>query len=276
MQQCSGTLASTSALPADRHHLTRSRPLERFPGAAPRAPSVAVVTVENMTTTFGIPAAHARSLARRAAVLMFSWGSASGLCAALAFLVWNSGSSTLRTPALAAGSVGFVVSAVQARKSKIDFMRAYSGVEAEKVVATTLKKAGVAGLVNGAVLEGGDADHVVFGPSFAVIETKHGRGNVRVDNGVFRVGTKALPRDPVAQVLRQVEIMTRIVGRRPVPIVCVPGMVNNPFETRGVLVCSVRDLGKVVRGIPFAYDEVQAVEAARRLHERSQRKNSGI
>jgi hypothetical protein len=104
-----------------------------------------------------------------------------------------------------------------------------------------------------------------------VIETKHGRGPVRVDNGKFKVGPKTLPRDPVGQVLRQAEVVSRFVGRRPVPIVCVPGMTNAAFETRGVLVCSVNDLPSVLRGIPYVYNQAQATDAASRLHARSER-----
>jgi hypothetical protein len=202
---------------------------------------------------------------------MLAWSATGAICGFLVYVVVTSEPTALRNPAAAVGVLGLLASTLQARRSKIEFMRAYSGVEAERVVAVALKRAGVTAIVNGAVLEGGDADHVVFGPAFAVVETKHGRGPVRVDNGRFKVGAKTLPRDPIGQVLRQVDVVTRFVGRRPVPIVCVPGMTTAPFETRGVLVCSSADIGKVLRGLPQIYDPTQAVAVAKRLHESSDR-----
>jgi len=223
-----------------------------------------------MTTMYGTPADHAAGLARRALLTLAGWALTAVICGALLLIVYPVTSNGLRVPALAAGWVGLIASVVRARAARIAFMRAYTGVIAEQTVAKALRRCGVDAVVNGALLHHGDADHVVFGPVFAVIETKHGRGHVSARQDGFHVGRKRLPRDPVTQVITQADTIRSATGRTPSPVVCVAGMVGKPFQARGVWVTSARDLAKVLKSLPNVLDAREAVQLAQNLHTTSE------
>ena len=223
-----------------------------------------------MTTMYGKPAEHATSLARNAVLKLLCWASSAFFCGGLLFLVYPSNENRLRIPALIAGVVGSIVSIIQAKTARVNFMRAYSGVIAEQTVAKVLRRCKLSAVVNGALLHRGDADHVVFGPAFAVIETKHGRGFVTVRPDGVRVGNRLLPRDPIAQVLAQADTLRAVIGDRPSPIVCVSGMIGKPFQSRGVWVTSPRDLPKTLSTLPFVFDKAESARMAEKLHNASE------
>jgi len=223
-----------------------------------------------MTVVYGKPAEHATGLARQAVVKLLCWSASAAICGVLLFLVYPSSDNRLRVPALIAGATGLLVSIFQAKTARVKFMRAYAGVIAEQTVAKVLRRSDLHAVVNGALLHRGDADHVVFGPAFAVIETKHGRGNVSVRSDGLRVGQKLLPRDPITQVLSQADVLGSVIGRRPSPVVCVSGMTGKPFQARGVWVTSPRDLPKTLKSLPYVFDSTEAGRLAMKLHTTSE------
>jgi len=220
---------------------------------------------------YGKPAEHASGLARQAVFKLLCWAVCAFFCGILLFLVYSSKENGLRVPALVAGVVGILASSFQVRSARVNFMRAYAGVIAEQTVAKVLRRCEVDAVVNGALLHRGDADHVVFGPAFAVIETKHGRGNVTLRSDGMRVGQKLLPRDPIAQVLAQADVLESIIGRRPSPVVCVSGMTGKPFQARSVWVTSPRDLPKTLKSLPNVFGSNEANRLAVDLHSASEK-----
>lgn len=224
-----------------------------------------------MTQIYGTPGGHATKLARKALIALGIWGFAAALCVSLAIIIWGAESSALRTPALVAGGAGFVAATVQARGARINFMRAYTGVMAEQTVAKVLRRSNLDAVVNGALLQRGDADHVVFGPVLAVVETKHGRGRVSVVQDGVRVGNRRIPRDPVSQALAQAGILRGELGRTPHSIVCITYMIGRPFQTRGVWVTSASDLPQVLKALPSEISSTEAIRLADRLHATSEK-----
>ena len=62
---------------------------------------------------------------------------------------------------------------------------------------------------------------------------------------------RAIPGDPIGQVLRQTRALTKLTGIPAAAVVCVPWMSNAPFVTRCVTVCSARDLpGQLTTHLP--------------------------
>lgn len=254
--------------------LDRARPRAGHPRRGARAPGVAFVTVWDMTRMYGKPGGHAIYLARQAILRLLGWAAASATCGLLTYIIWNGVYTSFRVPALLAGTTGFLSTAWQARNAKVDFMRAYTGATAEQFVAKTLRRGRFSAVVNGALLQRGDADHVAIGPALAVIETKHGRGRVTAGDR-FRVGHKTLPRDPVSQVSTQAEQLGRMVGRVAVPVVCVTNMYGPAFQTRGVWVTSAAGLLDVLRSLPGQLNDEEATRIAERIHAISEENKRG-
>ncbi len=203
-----------------------------------------------MTTVNQPPARYARHLARvarvRAAGLyLVTLGSILGLYETT---VRPAGAS--RDLRLVLGAAA-VLSAVLARRASTAAQRASRGVVSERRVATALTRLRPTALYNNLLLgAGGDADHVVVGPWLAVVETKTGRGHVSCDEAGVRVGTRRIPGDPLAQVRRQADALSRRLNRHVTPILCVVDMYGPPQSVRGITVCSLGDLANVVRVTP--------------------------
>jgi hypothetical protein len=219
-----------------------------------------------MTTIYGKPAVHAITLARQAALSGSIWTVMGLLCATLSIIVYSSGAGLLQLAAVGIGLLGAFSSLFRAKQEKMKFFRAYVGAQAEFRVAKILKKSGLTAVVNGAVVYGGDADHVVFGPVFSVIETKHGRGTVTVTDGGVKVGSKVLPRDPIEQVKKQVRAVDSIIGLTAVPIVCITDMIGKPFHVRGTWVTSAENLPNILKNLPKTLDDASAIRMAEKLH----------
>jgi hypothetical protein len=221
--------------------------------------------MSNDTTTrlvLGRPGDHALGLYHRHALTALAAAGAAALC------LWQSAAQ----PLLLVGTLaGFVVT----RHFWSLAARARVGARSEQRVAKVLVKLAPAAVVHGADLgSGGDADHVVLGPVCAVIETKTGRGNFtrkrRGDQSVVTVGTKTLPRDPVRQVRRQAQLLSRQAGRPVAAVVCVVDMTNGPIQEDGVWVCSLGSLANIIHQLPQALPEAAAAQRlAQRLVERA-------
>ena len=121
--------------------------------------------------------------------------------------------------------------------------RAKLGARSEQRVAGALSALVGATHFNGVPLaHGGDVDHYVASPYYAAIETKTGYGTVTVVGAHLQAGSRQIPKDPIAQILSGATQLAHALGRPIRPIVCVTDQTNPPFYTRGVLVCSLKDL----------------------------------
>lgn len=148
----------------------------------------------------------------------------------------SGGVAALVSLALLALALG---AALVARKDWERHGKAAVGARSERRVAKALA-GGPWEVFNGALLgAGGDADHIIIGAGSAVVETKTGHGRVTTADGVMRAGSRRMPGDPIAQVRRQASAMARQYNLRPLPVVCVVDMSNEPFMSQGVLVCSL-------------------------------------
>lgn len=150
----------------------------------------------------------------------------------------------LAIPFLAFGVHGF-------NRYSGEYARAMSGVRAEDEVARALGSTGGALLLNGVLLGAGDIDHVLLGPVAAAIETKYGRGRISVSpEGRLLVGSKVLPRDPIAQAARNAAMLSRRLGVSCTAVVVISSGEGQAFMSRGVYVTSLRDLPALVRSLP--------------------------
>ena len=124
----------------------------------------------------------------------------SALVLVVVLLGWFSAGSSFFVPVVVVGVPVALVAILGVRRFNVDYLRASTGVRAEARVARVLGRSACVAVVHGALLDRGDVDHVVLGPALAVIETKHGRGQISFDGGgSLRVGGRRLPRDPLAQ-----------------------------------------------------------------------------
>jgi len=211
----------------------------------------------------GVPAVHARRLARRALSRLAVLG---GVVVLVALLGWLSAGTSLFAPVAVVGLPVALVAALGVRRFNVEYLKASTGVRAEDRVARVLGRSSLAAVVHGALLDRGDVDHVVLGPPLAVIETKHGRGPVSFDrDGMLRVGGRRLPRDPVAQARANA---SRLSGRlnRPVDAVVVVVDSTSPASRRdGVWVCSLGELPAVLASLPARVDASTAAAVGRSL-----------
>ncbi|WP_242454643.1 nuclease-related domain-containing protein [Bailinhaonella thermotolerans] len=146
------------------------------------------------------------------------------------------------------------------------------GVRSEQQVRQVLRRAQPPVVCYGLVLGRGSGDCDVAlatrGLGAVVIEVKTGYGQVRARNETLWAGRKALPRDPVGQARSQARLLSQALTAelgRPVEataVVCLPGMTNAPFVTRGVYVCSAADLPGVLHRVPGQFATVREAERA--------------
>lgn len=154
-----------------------------------------------------------------------------------------------------------------ARKHYDAYSRAAIGLRSERRVADELSKSGAAAIIHGALLsdKGGDADHIVLGPPCVVVETKTGRGQVRVNKDGFFVGSRKVPGNPVRQASRQAQTLSRKIGVKASAIVCVVDMTGQPFQVDGTWVCSLKDLRNVLARCPRVLAKHEAHRLVRTL-----------
>ena len=203
-----------------------------------------------MTTVIGRPAQHARGLARRAFLRAMMTGSGGLAALVAAWYCFSAGSDAMTRLASYVGAGIALAAFWVASESWGKVARARAGIEAEVAVARELRRLGPSVVVNGALIgAGGDCDHVVIGPWLAAVETKHGRGRVRMVNGSLRVGSRKLPRDPLHQARRQAEAVSRLTGRTATPVLCVTEA-EKVVMIDGVIVCGLRHLRDVMRALP--------------------------
>jgi len=198
----------------------------------------------------GVPASHARTLSSRAGRLLLL--NAAGAALVLASLYLTFRSSPERFPALVVLAVPFLALALYGfRRYQGDYARAVTGARAEESVARLLAGCGAQVLLNGVMLGSGDIDHVVMGPVAAAIETKYGRGRIIMDRkGRLVVGSRTLPKDPVAQAERNAAMLSKRLGVRFTPIVVVSDGDGPVFSAGGVFVTGSKDLLALLRTLP--------------------------
>lgn len=177
--------------------------------------------------------------------------------AALVVIVIKSDVTTIleggpKTILLVAALIAAAVGAAQGKKAMKAYNRAKIGLKSEKRVAKALSQARVHAVVHGALLadKGGDADHIIVGPSLAVIETKTGRGQVSINQNGFFVGSRKVPGNPVTQAKRQASNLSRLAKFQASAVVCVVDMQGAPFQYDGVWVCSLVSLPWVIDNLP--------------------------
>ena len=197
----------------------------------------------------GRPAQYARSL-RHAALVRSLLAVVAIVVGAVAVVagIMHGFNLALLLPGLclAAGGYFFYVKAYSSIK------RTSAGIRAEDRVARVLNQAGAYHVAHGALLgAGGDADHIILGPSAVVVETKHGRGNVRYEQGHVIAGVRRIPKDPVGQVRRQAAALSRLTACHVTAIICIPDMTNSPIiigsHHNQVTICSLADLAHLVK-----------------------------
>ncbi len=207
-----------------------------------------------MPKVYGKPALHAKNLYRVASLrAIAAWSIAVLVMVSINELggiesFTKRGGSSFSITLL----IIFAIVAVNiARKAHVNAHKAKAGIDAENQVAKALRNVPAAAVIHGALLgKGGDADHIVLGPMAALIETKHGRGEVSVNASQVFAGRKKLPKDPIGQANRQAAALRKkIKGRYVQSILCVTQMSNSPFQHNGVIVCSIKDLPSVLRTV---------------------------
>lgn len=152
------------------------------------------------------------------------------------------------------------------------------GAAAERVVGNTLSTSGAFTHVMHAKMFGtGDADHIVIGPQFALIETKSGGGPLSVRDGELRAGTKTFPTDLTARTAETAAQLTKL-GQRPcTPVVCIDGATGRPRQVGGVWVCGLATLVEVLEALPAVAPGGQATTVYNRLtkaHRRAYRRRA--
>jgi hypothetical protein len=158
-------------------------------------------------------------------------------------------------PLTISAAVSLVVCYCGYKSGRHAYGRASIGASSERRVAKHLAASGVSVVLNGAMIgAGGDADHIVLGPSLLVVETKTGYGAVRYASSTLYAGSRAIPGDPVAQVNRQARTLGRQLGSYINAVVCVVDMVGPPFTVGRTTICSLGDLIPVIAALPATHD----------------------
>lgn len=221
----------------------------------------------------GRPAAYTRTLLTRRLAAVAVAGTAAGTALAVAVAtVWSDHAQpvvdVLGWPVTAVVAVVAGI-AVVGHLTRGRTLQLWAGIAAERKVARALRRAGPAAIVHGARPggRGGDLDHVVLGPYVAAVETKHGRGTVRVGrDGRVSAGGKRLPRDPVGQAGKAARRAGRTLGLPVTPVLCIAGMTGGPFQVDDVWVTGARTLPELLGRLPRMLTDDAAVLAGRRLH----------
>lgn len=134
--------------------------------------------------------------------------------------------------------------------AKLRYQQISIGIRSEKRVSRLLSQISGLSHIDSVPLKYiGDADHVVFSPCLAVVETKTGFGPVKDTGRALIVGTRQIPGDPISQVLRQSRELSRRLGEHVSPVICIPDTTSTPFTTRQVTICCLRDLPNVLLSI---------------------------
>jgi hypothetical protein len=204
--------------------------------------------VAHHPTVIGRPAQHATHLARRHDAAAAAWASTTVV---LVLTLLTRGLTTVTTGPVGVAAAAVVASAAalaahQSNRRYSAGRRAAAGRNSERRVGKVLERTAAATVIHGARIGHGDCDHVVLGPMFVAVETKTGRGPVRVNGTTMTVGSRTLPRNPVSQIRNQMNMIRRRTGHTPDPVVCITDMVGAPFITDGVTVCNAADLAAVI------------------------------
>jgi hypothetical protein len=211
----------------------------------------------------GTPAVHARGLARRALSRLLQL---TGVLVLSVILSWATFGTSFFAPVLVLAVPCSLVVVLGIRRFNVEYLKASTGVRAEDRVARTLVRLPLHAVVHGAVIDRGDLDHVVFGPQLAVLETKHGRGPLAIDrDGTLRVGSRRLPRDPIAQARGNASRLSARLGRHVDAVVVIVDATSPPLQAGGVWVCSLTDLPRVLSALPNRLDAQTAETLARSL-----------
>lgn len=212
--------------------------------------------------------AHARALARGAAYVRLFYLALSGLALYLGYhAITVKPLQVIDRPLLAVAVILLSLSLFQASKERGRSVRARVGATNESRVARALLRMNFNNLANSAMLGvGGDADHVVMGPCLVVIETKTGRGPLSVRGRSLVVGARTIPGDPVSQAKRQAMAVGRIAEMFCDAVVCVPDATGPVRSDRGVTICSLAQLGQVLRALPARLSPQDAANLNERLH----------
>ena len=214
------------------------------------------------TQVRGTPARHARKLRLRAAAQTLG-GTLIAASGALALLL----DTFIPPPVAALCFIGGVAAAGPARRR---WLQAAAGIRSEDRVARLLNRCGAVSVIHGADLapEGrsrGDVDHVVLGPVVAAVETKTGRGRVRISGEQVTVATRRLPGRPLRQARMHAHQLGAHVGTAATAVLCIVDMVGRPFTHEGVTVCSAADLPGVLAGLPRSIDSAAAARLGAQL-----------
>jgi hypothetical protein len=213
----------------------------------------------------GRPGDHAGALAdqaRRRGLAPNLVGVAAAALAAVALLA----GAPLVVPA-GLGALAFAAFAVAGAPDGAG-ARARVGADAERkvgrIVERWARRNGAYRVVHGAELHGGgDADHVIFGPTCAVIETKYGRGPIRVArDGTVTVGTKQLRGNPTAQCERQRKRLGDLTRSPAAGFVCISDGTGRPVRHGNVIICGARQLPRLLSA---AGPSAPATDAWRRV-----------
>lgn len=148
-----------------------------------------------------------------------------------------------------------------------DAARAAVGSKAEADVARLLDRRFGAAVSHSVVLgAGGDCDHVVVAGQLVAVETKYGRGPVRVDAaGLVHAGNKRLPRDPLGQLRRQRDALGRLAGTAAFGVLVVSGGRGLVTVEDRLVVCGAADLGRALALVPVTLDDTAAARIRARV-----------
>lgn len=201
--------------------------------------------LDSPTATYGVPSAYARTLAARHRTHVVG----ASLVAIGLVLAGVSLHALLWIVLPVAGLFYYV----QGERQQL--AKASVGVRSEVRVARVLGNRDYEAVMHGMLLgAGGDCDHVVAGPVLCAIETKTGHGTVSYRDGVMTASGRRIPKDPVAQVVRQARALHRLTAHPVFAVVCVVDMTNGPFlanfESTSVVVCSLAALTSVIEQSP--------------------------
>jgi hypothetical protein len=220
------------------------------------------------TTILGTPGRYASKLQHAAFAKIV-------ICTIGLLLAFGGGFVTLQTT----GSTRIVVAIVAALAAvfsmsllstyKTLYAKTSSGANAEKKVAKELRRLGPHALVHGATFgSNADIDHIVLGPCLVSIETKYGRGPVSINSASkLCCGRKIMYGDPLAQAKRNASRVSKASRSVSAAVLVVVDATGPPQQINGVWVCSLRDLGAVLKTLPSVLnDKASAVRLATTLY----------
>lgn len=202
----------------------------------------------------GKPAQYAKMLRRKNNLKAAAAGAVALLAVALYLFIGTTTGLIGAVVCLAiASAAGYT-----ARTSRIAAAKNTAGINAEMAVAKALRNSSFAMVSYGSLLAHGDCDVIVAGPQLAIVEVKHGRGHVRVEDGRLRDDRKPFGKDPIRQATGQAAAVRQLAGGFVDAVVCVTGMENRPFTYKNTVVCSAADLPQVLAGLPPRISKLQA------------------